>query len=96
MMMATPETARAQALVEELFGVPDAAANRAVVVIHAQTAALAWVRDVLGVYPAPRPISEHLQRIANDLKSIDDQRDPAHVLMHSASEVLARYQATAT
>jgi len=42
----------------------DAAAARAVAVIHAQAAALAWVHDTTGTYPAPRPVSDAIAAAA--------------------------------
>jgi hypothetical protein len=91
----TDASARALALVEELFGVPDEAANRAVDVIHAQAAAFAWVRERTGTYPTPRPIAARLDEIARRLKSGFDDRDPVPVLRQAAAEALAEYQAKA-
>ena len=42
------DLARAHAPVDDLFGPPDEAAERAVTILHAHAAALAWVRDATG------------------------------------------------
>jgi hypothetical protein len=47
-MTVTTEQARAYALIEELFGTSDPAADRVVEVLHAQAAALEWARDTTG------------------------------------------------
>jgi hypothetical protein len=58
--------------VDALCGVvPDAAADRAVEVLHAHAAALAWVRQALGTYPAPPGVAQQLAVAAAQL------RDPA-------------------
>jgi hypothetical protein len=56
-------------VVEELCGplaadpAADRAADRAVRVLHAQAAALAWVRQTAGAYPAPPAVSQRLAEV---------------------------------
>lgn len=92
-MTVTAERARANALVEELFGTSDAAADRAVEVIHAQAAALAWVCDTTGSYPVPATVAARLQAVAVRLRR--DNRDPRAVLMETAKQALAAHRAVA-
>lgn len=92
-MTITAERARANALVEELFGTSDAAADRTVEVIHAQAAALAWVCATTGSYPTPAPVAARLQAVAFRLRQ--DDRDPRAVLMETAEQALADYRAVA-
>jgi hypothetical protein len=94
-MSSTADLSRTHALIDELFGPTDAAADRSVAVIHAQAAALAWVRDVTGVYPAPTAVAAELDRIAKQLRSADDDRDPVAVLGQAAVDALATYRASA-
>jgi hypothetical protein len=47
-MGAADDRTRAHALVDDLLGQPDQAADRAVEVLHAHAATLAWVRDATG------------------------------------------------
>jgi hypothetical protein len=92
-MAITPvELARAHALIDELCGPPDEAADRVVVVLNAQAAALAWVRDVTGVYPAPASVSARLDEAAASLRTGADARDPASALVQVAQEALARHR----
>jgi hypothetical protein len=86
--MTDAATDRALALAEELCGVPDQAAERAVEVMHAHAAALAWVRAVARSYPAPRPSAQRLQAAAARPRSGDDDRDPARVLIEVVASVL--------
>jgi hypothetical protein len=92
-MSVAAERARAYTLIEELFGASDPAADRAVEVIHAQAAALAWVCDTTGSYPTPAPVAARLQAVAARLRR--DDRDPAAVLMATAERALADYRAAA-
>jgi len=82
----TDSTSRAHDLVDALFGVPDRSANRAVQVIHAQAAALSWVREATGATHAPLAVARRLQEVANQLRS--DERDPNGVLIQVAVEAL--------
>lgn len=90
----TADSDRAHALIDTLFGEPDAAADRTVAVLNAQAAALAWVRDTTGTYPAPPPVAEQLSTAARQLRSGDDPRDPAPVLIQVAVEALAAHRMT--
>jgi hypothetical protein len=88
---------RTHALVDSIFGlVPDAEADavaaRAVEVLNAQAAALAWVRDTTGVYPPPRLVTDAVAAAAARLRS-DDQREPTKVLRQTAAEALAVHRA---
>jgi hypothetical protein len=80
-----------QAYIFKVFGTPDAAARRAVDVLHAQGEALAWVRDTTGRYPSPKPVAAAIQEAANSLRDVDDQRDPQQILSGVAAEALAAY-----
>jgi hypothetical protein len=91
MRTAYPDSAAALALVDKIFGPPDAAARRAVDILHAQGAALAWVRDTTGRYPSPRPVADAIQEAATALRRVDDERDPREVLSAVAAEALAAY-----
>lgn len=87
--------ARSHALVDSIFGLaPDAAAEvaaaRAVEVIDAQAAALAWVRDVTGTYPAPRPVADAIAKIAERLRLEDG--NAAALLREAAAAALAAYR----
>ncbi len=90
---AAADTTAALALVETVFGVPDAAAHRAVDVLHAQAAALAWVRETTGRYPSPRPVAAVIQEAANGLREVDDERDPDEILLAVAAEALGAHMA---
>src|SRR5262245_61672158 len=90
----TAVSARAVALVQELFGLSDPVADHVVEVLHAQGAALEWVREKIGTYPAPRPVAAHLEAVAQRLRSGVDRRDPVVALQEAAEEALATYQAT--
>jgi len=70
----------------------DRAADRAVQVLHAQAAALAWVRQTTGTYPAPPAVAARLADAAAQLRQ--DDRDPAGVLISVAAAAVAQYQAT--
>ena len=86
---------RAHALVDDLFGPPDAAANRVVAVLNAHAAALAWVRDTTGLYPAPVDVATRLDAAAERLRSGADDRDPVAVLGQAAVDALAEHRSTA-
>jgi len=91
---------RSHALIDSIFGLTpdaeaDAAAARAVAVIHAQAEALGWVHDATGTYPAPRPVSDAIAEAAARLRSGDD-RDPVAVLRRVAVESLAEHRASQT
>jgi hypothetical protein len=83
---------------EELCGplapdpVADLAADRAVRVLHAQAAALAWVRQTTGTYPAPPAVAQCLAEAAVQLRGND--RDPVTVLIGVAAAAVAEHQAT--
>ena len=68
-MTTNADTDRAHALIDEFWGPSDAAADRAVAVMHAQAAALAWVRDTTGTYPAPASVAAELERVAWPLRT---------------------------
>ena len=87
------DRARARALVDELFGPPAPPADRAVAVLNAHAAALAWVRRTTGAYPAPASVSEQLNRAAERLRSGADGRDPLTVLGQVAADALAAHRA---
>jgi hypothetical protein len=84
--------------VEELCGplaadpTADGAAERAVRVPHAQAAALAWVRQTTGTYPAPPAVAQRLAEAAAQLRG--DDRDPVTVLIGVAAAAVAEHQAT--
>jgi hypothetical protein len=92
-MTAANDQTRAHALVADLYGVPDAAADRAVAVLHAHAAALTWVHDTTDAYPAPSSVAAELERVAEKLRSGADDRDPVGVLGQAAVDALAVYQA---
>ncbi|WP_239333375.1 MULTISPECIES: hypothetical protein [unclassified Frankia] len=83
----------AHALVDELVGQPDQAADRAVAVLHAHAAALAWVRDTTRFYPAPPSIAAELNSVAMRLRTGADEGDPVAVLGRVAVDALAAYRA---
>ena len=87
--------ATAHQLVDELLGPPDPDADRAVAVLHAHAATLAWVRDTTGAYPAPPAVARRLDDLAQRLRSGADGRDPAAVLGQTAVDALAAYRAAA-
>jgi hypothetical protein len=93
--MTTADRTRAHALIDELFGAPDTAADRAVAVLHAHAAALAWVRDTTGRYPAPAEVAARLDAAAQRLRSGADDRDPVSVLGQAAVDALAEYRSAA-
>lgn len=70
----------------------DQAADRAVRVLHAQSAALAWVRQATGTYPAPPAVARRLAETAAQLR--EDDRDPVAVLIGVAATAVAEHQAT--
>jgi hypothetical protein len=78
--------AEVQALIEQLCGTPGAAAVRAVEVSNAQLAALAWVRESTGAYPAA--VSARLQEVADELCLPGEDRDPREVLIQAAVTAL--------
>ncbi len=82
-------------LVDDLLGTSNQAADRTVAVLHAHAAALAWVRDTTGVYPAPASVAVQLDRTAERLRDGSDERDPVAVLGQAAVDALAAYRATA-
>jgi hypothetical protein len=93
-MTAAADRARAHAMVDDLLGPPDQAADRAVAVLHAHAAALAWVRDTTGSYPAPAGVAAQLERAAERLRTGSDERDPVAVLGQTAVDALAAYRST--
>ncbi|WP_239338005.1 MULTISPECIES: hypothetical protein [unclassified Frankia] len=94
-MSAADDRSRAHAVVDDLLGQPDQAADRAVAVLHAQAAALAWVRDTTGLYPAPPSIAAALNSAAGRLRTGADDRDPVAVLGRAAIDALAAHRAGA-
>lgn len=56
--------------------------------LHAHAAALAWVRDTTGTYPAPASVADRLAAVAEQLRK-DDDRDPVAVLGQAAVDALA-------
>jgi hypothetical protein len=86
---------RAHAMVDELLGPTDPAADRSVTVLHAHAAALTWVHDTTGRYPAPAGVAAQLSRAAEQLRTGADDRDPVAVLGQAAVDAVAAYQATA-
>jgi hypothetical protein len=94
-MTTAEERALAYALVDSLCGTPDPAADRAVVVLHAHAAALAWVHNTTGAYPAPPTVAAHLDGAAESLRTGADERDPVAVLGQAAVDALAAYRASA-
>ena len=86
---------RVHALIDELFGVPDEAANRSVDVLHAQAAALTWVHEVTGTYPAPRHVAEAVDRVARPMRTGEDMRQPTEILRQVAADALASSQSSA-
>jgi hypothetical protein len=86
---------RAHALAAELFGTSDPVADRVVEVLHAHAAALAWVRDTTGSYPAPVLIAARLDSAAERLRAGIDDREPVAVLKQTAIDALAAYQPSA-
>ena len=93
-MTASADRDRAHALVDELFGPTDPAADRAVDILHAHAAALTWVREIIGSYPAPPSVAAHLARTAEGLRADAEHGEPAAVLHEAAVEALAAYRAT--
>jgi hypothetical protein len=94
-MTVTTEQARAYALIEEFFGTSDPAADRVVEVLHAQAAALEWIRDTTGTYPAPAPVAVRIAEVAHRLRTCQDDREPMTVLRETAEQALADYRAAA-
>jgi hypothetical protein len=80
------DLAEVHALIEQLCGTPDADAIRAVEVSNAQIAALAWVRESTGAYPAA--VSARLQDVADELCRPGEDRDPREVLIQAAVAAL--------
>ncbi|WP_239313386.1 MULTISPECIES: hypothetical protein [unclassified Frankia] len=89
----TIDHARLHAVIEELAGPTDPAGDRAATVLHAQVAALAWVRDTLGTYPAPVPIATMITKAAAELRH--DDRDPVDVLTRVALAAVAAHRTAA-
>jgi hypothetical protein len=83
---------------EELCGplavdpVADQAADRAVRVLQAQAAALAWVHQTTGTYPAPATVARRLAEAAARLRT--DDRDPDTELIRVAAAAVAEHRAT--
>jgi hypothetical protein len=82
-------TDRAHGLVDAVCGEPDAAAVRAVAVLQAHGAVLAWVRQATGSYPAPVRVAERLQEAALRLRTGVDAGEPGAVLVQIAAAALA-------
>ncbi|KQC35148.1 hypothetical protein UK82_28065 [Frankia sp. ACN1ag] len=94
-MAGIDERAQAQVLVDRLLEQPDDAADRVVAVLHAHAAALAWVRDSVGLYPASPEIAAVLNDLAGQLRDVGDERDPVAVLGQAAVDAPAAYRAAA-
>lgn len=94
-MAAAVDRAHAHALVDDLLGPSDQAADRAVAVLHAHAATLAWVRDTTSTYPAPASVAAQLDSAAERLRDGSDGRDPVAVLGQTAVDALAAYRSTA-
>jgi hypothetical protein len=83
---------RANALPDQLVGPFDEAAKRTVAVLNAHAAALSWVRDTTGSYPAPDSVANELRRVAGELRSGADRRYPATALGQAAVDALAAHR----
>jgi len=94
-MTATADHMRAHALVDDVLNPPDQAADRAIAVLHAHAAALAWVRDTTGHYPAPASVAAHLDRVSRRLRTGQEPGDPAAIMRQAAVDALATHQSTA-
>ena len=92
--MTADDRRRAHALVDELVGPSDAVADRAVGVLHAHAAALAWIREATGG-AAPTSVADRLAAVAARLRGGEDDRDPAAVLGQTAVDALTAYRAAA-
>jgi hypothetical protein len=86
---------RVRALVDEFWGPPDEVADRAVHVLNAHAAALAWVRDTTGSYPAPAPVAARLNAVADQLRHGKDDRDPGSAMILAAVSALAEMKSRA-
>jgi len=95
-MTTAEDRARAHVLVDDLLGPADSAAHQVVTVLHAHAAALAWVRDTTGTYPASPSVAARLDTAADRLRSGVDSRDPEAMLGQVAADALAEYRATVT
>jgi hypothetical protein len=93
-MTTTGDRIRAHALVDDLLGASDEVADRRVAMLHAHAAALAWVRDTTGTYPAPAIVAAVLAKAADRLRTSEDERDPVAVLGQAAVDALAAHRAT--
>jgi hypothetical protein len=80
----------AHVLIDELCGAPDAAADRAVEVLRAHAAALAWVRETTGRYPTSDRVASSLANAADRLRSGADTRDPGSTLIQVAAAALEK------
>jgi hypothetical protein len=85
-----------EALCGRLPADPDAdrAADRAVRILHARTAALTWAAQATGAYPAPPPVVQALAEATVQLRADGDVRDPHHVLIEVAAAAVAEYHAS--
>ncbi len=89
--MTAGDRTRAHALVDDLVGPPDHEADRVVAVLNAHAAALAWVRETTGAYPAPADVAAALAMAANMLRDGRDNRDPVRVLGQTAVDALSAH-----
>lgn len=87
------DRSRAHALVDEICGSPDATADRAVQVLNAHAAALAWVYATTGSYPAPDDVAARLDEASAALRARPESGDPAVVLAQAAADALADHRA---
>ena len=86
---------RVHALIDAIGGQPDPAATRAVSVLNAHAAALAWVGQATGAYPAPVVVAARLREAAERLNDPADSRDPDSVLILLAATTLAEERSSA-
>jgi hypothetical protein len=86
---------RVHTLIDAICGLPDPAAIRAVSVLNAHAAALAWVGRATGAYPAPAVVAARLREAAERLNDPDDSRDPDSVLIQVAATALAEERSSA-
>jgi hypothetical protein len=92
LMTTTGDRVRAHALVDELLGTSDEAADRTIAVLNAHAAALAWIREATGGYPAPASVAAALAKAAQRLRTGEDGRDPVAVLGQVAVDALTAHR----
>jgi hypothetical protein len=92
-MTASGDQARAHAVVDQLFGPTDPVADRAVDVLHAHAAALAWACEATGSDPAPPSVAARLSETAERLRSGSERADPFVTLHRAALDAVAAHRA---